>query len=100
MYRVEFSPESNRDLEETYEFIALEASPAIAFLYTEAIRSFCLELSYSPHRGTERINLRRGIRVVGFRRRVAIHFRVSEENQLVSIARILYAGRTDRKSRG
>jgi plasmid stabilization system protein ParE len=57
----------------------------------EQIEQACLGLGTMPHRGTERSDLRRGLRVIGFRHRVTIAFRVKGDS--VTILRILYGGR-------
>jgi plasmid stabilization system protein ParE len=98
-FRVEYALQSRRDIRSILRYIARKSSINIAENYVESIRIFCDGLSTSPHRGTERPNLKRGIRVIGFRRRVTIYFRVSNASQIVTIARILYAGRTDRSKK-
>jgi toxin ParE1/3/4 len=60
--------------------------------YLEQIEKTCLGLGTMPNRGTERSDLRPGLRTMGFRRRVTIAFRVKGDS--VSILRILYGGRS------
>ena len=57
----------------------------------EQIEKTFLGLGTMPNRGTERSDLRPGLRIMGFRRRVTIAFRVKGDS--VSILRILYGGR-------
>jgi toxin ParE1/3/4 len=44
-----------------------------------------------PERGTRRDDLRPGLRIVGYRRRVTIAFHVGDDS--VTIDRVLYGGR-------
>jgi toxin ParE1/3/4 len=57
----------------------------------ELIEAYCMKLADFPERGTRRDDLRPGIRIIGFRRRVDIAFTVLDDS--VEIARILYGGR-------
>ena len=83
-------PVAVSDLKNLYDFIERE-SPVSAARYVERIEEYCRKLADFPERGTRRDDLRPGLRVVGFRRRVHIAFVVSPER--VEIARILYGGR-------
>ncbi len=47
-YRVVFSPEAQEQLAELYRYIAVAASRDIAAQYTEAIVSYCENLSTFP----------------------------------------------------
>jgi toxin ParE1/3/4 len=67
------------------------APAARALGYIERIEKWCRELSTFPERGTRRDDLRTGLRVSGFERRVVIAFRVTAD--AVTILRVLYAGR-------
>jgi toxin ParE1/3/4 len=49
-----------------------------------------------PNRGTSREDLRPGLRVMGFERRVLIAFQVATDS--VAILRILYGGRSIEKA--
>lgn len=88
---VVFAPEAEDDLLQIYDFIADRASPERAYAYAERIRSYCLAFDAFPKRGLRRDELRRGLRIVGFERRVTIAFHVTPA--LVVIDRILYGGR-------
>ena len=59
--------------------------------YIEQIEKTCLSLATLPDRGTERSDLRPGLRTMGFRRRVTSAFHVKGGS--VTILRILYGGR-------
>jgi len=70
--------------------ISEAASPAIAERYTTAITEYCRSLSTFPHRGTRRDDIRPGLRLLGFRRRVTITLTVS--NEVVMILGVFYGG--------
>ena len=89
--KVVFSPEAQADLLQLYDAIADRSSPARAFAYTERIAAHCKSFATFPERGTRRDDLREGLRVTGFERRVTIAFHVGTE--AVTIDRILYGGR-------
>ena len=87
---VVFRPAARADLKNLYAYIEQD-SPANAARYVEQIEAYCMKLADFPERGTRRDDLRPGIRIIGFRRRVDIAFTVSHDR--VEIARILYGGR-------
>ncbi len=93
--KLQFLPESKSDLLNLYDYIAEHSSPAIANNYLSRIGRFIESLARFPERGIERNEIRRGLRVVGFEKRVSIAFRVSKEQ--VTILRVLYAGRDLRR---
>jgi toxin ParE1/3/4 len=86
-----FSPEAKSDLEELYEYTALHSGEDRALAFVERIEHWTDGLASFPERGTKRDDIRPGLRVAGFERRVTIAFRV--ETDTVTILRILYAGR-------
>jgi toxin ParE1/3/4 len=90
-HEVVFAPEARDDLLQLYDYIAARAGPARARAYTERILSYCLGFETFPERGTRRDDLRPGLRVVGFARRVTIAFHINDD--IVTIDRVLYAGR-------
>jgi plasmid stabilization system protein ParE len=90
MYRVKFSPEAEAHLVALYFHIAEAASPKIAANYTEAIVKQCESLKTFPMRGALRDDIRSGLRIFGFRRRVSIAFEVTGD--LVTILGIFYGG--------
>ncbi len=89
-YTVVFTPEAEEELAELYRFIAGSSSPDIAARYTDGIVTYCEELETLPHRGTRRDDIRPGLRILGYRRRVAIAFTV--EGGMVSIIGVFYGG--------
>lgn len=86
-----FSPEAQADLLALYDYITEQSSSAVALGYIDRIESYCLGFDISAERGTMRDDLRPGLRIVGFERRVTIAFHV--ETTSVTIDRILYGGR-------
>lgn len=90
MHRVVYAPEAEAQLVALYFHIAAAASPEIAANYTEAIVKQCESLRTFPMRGAQRDNIRVGMRVFGFRRRVSIAFEVTDD--AVTILGIFYGG--------
>ena len=90
--RVILQPAARDDLRRLYAFIRDERdSPIIALKYIRRIRDYCVGFGQFPHRGTVRDDLRPGLRLIGFERRVTIAFTISEDTVL--IVRIFYGGR-------
>lgn len=88
---VVFAPEASDDLIGLYDWIAVEASPAVAIGYLERVETFCLRLSVGADRGHLRDDIRPGLRIIGFERRLTIAFVVSGD--IVTILRVFSAGR-------
>jgi toxin ParE1/3/4 len=88
---VVFAPEARDDLLQLYDYIATRSGAGRARAYAERILSYCLGFENLPERGTRRDDLRPGLRVVGFPRRVTIAFHITEDR--VTIDRVLYGGR-------
>lgn len=86
-----FAPEAEDDLLQLYDFIADQSGPDRAYSYAERIRSYCLAFETFPERGLRWDDLRPGLRLVGFARRVTIAFHLTPI--AVIIDRILYGGR-------
>ncbi|TPI17200.1 type II toxin-antitoxin system RelE/ParE family toxin [Mesorhizobium sp. B4-1-3] len=90
-YRIVFHAKAEAELEQLYEDIAERASPAVAWNFVVGIRDHCLGLSTFPQRGTERVEIMPGLRIIGYHRAVSIVFAVDGERVL--ILGIFYAGR-------
>jgi toxin ParE1/3/4 len=90
-HTVVFTPEAQGDLLDLYDYIASHGGPSRALRYIERIEKTCMSLQSLPERGTHRDDLRPGLRVMGFERRVVIAFQVTSGS--VAILRILYGGR-------
>jgi toxin ParE1/3/4 len=85
-----FSPEARDDLDRLYDFIAHRAGSPTAMAYTERIMSHCANFAIFPERGRWRDDVRPGLRIIGFERRVTIAFHVTRER--VTIDRVFYGG--------
>jgi toxin ParE1/3/4 len=85
------SPEARDDLIALYDWIAAAAHPATALGYTQRIEAFLGGLRVASERGFRRDDIRPGLRIVGFERRVTVAFTVDPAR--VVILRIFYAGR-------
>ena len=88
-YTVAFTPEAEAQLVELYVYIAAQASPEIAARFTRH-RDLLRKPEHLPHRGNRRKDIRSGLRVTSYRRRVAIAFEVDEER--VNIIGVFYGG--------
>jgi toxin ParE1/3/4 len=95
-HRVIYSERAKSDLLNIERYIADAGSPANAKEFVEAIVAKCDGLSVAPFQGTRRDDLLPGLRTTGFRRRVTIAFRLTEET--IQIAGIFYAGRSLEKT--
>ena len=90
-YRVIFTPQAQEQLADLYNYIAEAASPNTAARYTDAIVSYCESLRTFPLRGNKRDDVRPGLRITNYKKRVVIAFTVDAE--LISIIGIFYGGR-------
>lgn len=88
---VEFSPEAKDDLIALYDWIAARAGPTIAIGYIDRLEAFCVKLAIGSERGSARSDVREGLRVIGFERRVNVAFVVEEAR--VVVLRLFYGGR-------
>lgn len=89
--RVVFSAEARADLVALFDFVAGAAGEATASRYLSRVEAFCLGLGLASERGRSRDDIRPGLRVVGFERRMTIAFAVSDD--VVAILRVFAAGR-------
>jgi len=87
---VVLSPEARADLLALYDWIAAKASPEIALDYIGRLENFVLGLDLASARGTRRDDIREGLRIIGFERRVTIAFNVTKSH--VVILRFYYGG--------
>ena len=85
-----YVPRAGDDLDWIYNTVADASSALTANRYDRRIRGFCERLDYGSERGTLRNDLRPGLRVVGFERRVTVAFMVEPER--VVILRVFYGG--------
>jgi toxin ParE1/3/4 len=71
-----FAPEAEADLNALYEFVVARSNSQTALNYILRIEDFCNGLDLASARGTSRDDLRQGLRVVGFERRLVVAFDV------------------------
>jgi toxin ParE1/3/4 len=71
-HRIEFSPETQHDLIDLYDCIAIRDGAERAIGYIDRIEDYCRSLSAFPHRGNKRDDIRVGLRILGFERRALI----------------------------
>jgi toxin ParE1/3/4 len=90
-HRIVFHRAAIAELAELHNFIAETSGARRADSFVGAIRDYCLGFEIFPERGLLRNDISKGLRVVGFRRRVSIAFRVDGER--VMILGIYYGGR-------
>ena len=88
---VVYSADAGNDLDWIYDAVAEASSPQTASRYEQRIRTFCEGLDYASERGHRRDDIRSGLRIVGFERRVTVAFVVEPER--VVVLRIFYGGR-------
>jgi toxin ParE1/3/4 len=93
-YTVIFTPESEAQLTELYRYIAAALSPEVAARYTDSIVTYCESLQSLPHRGIERDDIRPGLRITSYRKRVVIVFEVDADQ--VAILGVFMAVRITR----
>ena len=86
-----YSAEAGNDLDWIYDTIAGSGGPLRASRYEQRIRTFCESLDYASERGHRRDDIRPGLRIIGFERRVTVAFVVEAES--IVVLRIFYAGR-------
>jgi toxin ParE1/3/4 len=88
---VVFSPEARADLLCLLDWIAERAGNKVALAYINRLEAYCQGFEFASERGHRRDDIRPGLRVVGFERRVAITFTVDPLE--VTILRLYYGGR-------
>ncbi len=88
--RVLIAPEAAADINEIYDWVAKAASPQVAIGYIGRIETFCRELGTGGERGHLRADVRPGLRIMGFERRLTVAFVVGEET--VTVLRVFATG--------
>jgi toxin ParE1/3/4 len=87
---VAFAPEARSDLLRLGDWIAERAGIGVALNYIERLEAYCASFETASERGQRRDDIRAGLRIVGFERRMAIAFIVSATE--VTILRLYYGG--------
>jgi toxin ParE1/3/4 len=75
------------DLIAMRSFIEIEAGDEVANRYTERVKAFCEGFDILPERGAPRDEIRIGLRIAVFERRVTIAYRI--QDKMVKILRVL-----------
>lgn len=88
---VVFAPEARDDLLDLGDWIAERAGVDVALKYIERLEYYCSGFELAGERGQRRDDIRPGLRFVGFERRVAIAFTVTDAE--VTILHLYYGGR-------
>ena len=86
-----FSPEARNDLLELFDRVADAAGERVALAYLERLERYCLHFDLASERGHRRDDIRPGLRIVGFERRITIAFVVGASD--VVILRLFAGGR-------
>jgi plasmid stabilization system protein ParE len=89
-YTIIFTPEAEEQLAAIYHYIATAASPKIAERYTNAIVSYCEGLTTFPHRSAQHNEIRPGLLLTNYKKRVVIAYTVEVET--ISIIGVFYGG--------
>lgn len=90
-YAVGFDTAARADLRNLYDYILADAGEPAARAYLEKLLEYCAGFDTFPERGIKRDDISPGLRLVGYRRRATIAFRVSDN--VVTIIRIFHGGR-------
>ena len=85
------APEARADLVDVEDWLVETASSRTAEAFIARILDFCGSLDIASERGHRRDDIRKGLRIVGFERRMTIAFAVHDER--VDVLRIFRAGR-------
>ncbi len=89
--RVDFAPEAVADLAVIADWVTEVAGATVASSYLDRLEDFCMRLDLASERGPSRDDIRPGLRIVGFERKLTIAFLVEADS--VIILRIHAGGR-------
>lgn len=78
------------DLEALYDQIATATSANVALRYLQRVRAYLDSFDLASERGSSHSEVRPGLRIVGFERRLTVAFAIDEH--VVTIVRIFRAG--------
>ncbi len=87
---VRLAPSAEDDLYNSYLWLTERAGRTVAERYIRRLEAFCSKLELGAECGTLRDDLRAGLRMIGFERRVAIAFTTTGDE--VIVLRIVYGG--------
>jgi toxin ParE1/3/4 len=78
-----YSPRADAQFKRLERYLAERFYPDNARQFIERLRRFCRELALVPSAGKLRIDLRPGIRTVGFERKVDIYYKVAGDQVFI-----------------
>lgn len=90
-YVVLFSDAAEGDLAQLLTYLVPQAGERVARAYVDKLIDYCTEFATFPERGLRRDDVALGLRIVGYRRRATIAFRVKGDT--VTILRIYHGGK-------
>lgn len=90
IFKIVLSPRAEQQLDDLFEMIEAVSGLERATQFVGSIVAYCHGFDTFPQRGSRRDDIRPGIRIVGFRRRVSIAFIV--EGDSVVFLGIYYGG--------
>lgn len=82
-FKVVIHPAAERELDELFEAVVINAGALVASRYIEGLMDFIEGLAVFPKRGTIRDGKIDGLRIIGYRRRVSVGFVVSDDSVTV-----------------
>lgn len=92
-YGIRLMPAAEADLDAIYAYIRKQSgSRTVAENYLTRLDEYLSGLELFPERGTVRSEIRKGLRIIGFKRSVSVAFTV--EDNTVIVFRILAGGRS------
>ena len=91
-YQVILSETVEIQLADAKARISLIATPSTVDGYIAGILAFCDDFTMFPHRGINRDDIRPGLRVVSYRKRVDIAIVVDDDARTVSILHVFFGG--------
>jgi plasmid stabilization system protein ParE len=91
-FRVVFTPEAEEQLVEIYDYVAMKASAETAFRYTTSIVDYCEGMRIFPHRGTQRDDVRPGLRISNYKGNAVTAFAADDAAMTVTILGVFYGG--------
>lgn len=81
--KVAFTPLAERQIDRLHEYLMEVAGEQRADAIVRRLTDYCLRLDLFPRRGRRRDDIIPGLRIIGFERRFAIAFVVTEEHVLI-----------------
>jgi toxin ParE1/3/4 len=98
-HAVLFSPEAQEDLLTLQKYIAQHSGSKRAFSYVERVTDYCQSFSTFPERGSQRGDLRPGLRVIGFASRITIAFHIRKQSSSTASSMVAAPSKTNVRPR-